>query len=399
MLSHLSFNRTEFAGSLGDLGTLLPLAAGLIIINRLDPTGIFFTIGLFYILTGLYFRVTCPVEPMKVISGYAIAMSISAAQIQASCFWVAVILLLFGLTGLIDVITRFISKPVIRGIQLATGILLLTQGVHLMLGSSKLQLVQGTAEPYLQIQRVGFLPIGLLLGLGLGLLCLVLLDNKRLPAAVVVIGAGVLIGLLAGSRQGWEDLTLGLNLPALLPYGLPTAADFSFALVILIMPQIPMTIANAVIANADLSSQYFGKKSSRVTQRGLCVSMALANAASFFLAGIPLCHGAGGLASRYRFGARTGGSNLIIGIIFLLIAVMFGEHTLILVHLLPLSVLGVLLVFAGAQLGLTVIDMHDRKEFFVILLIVGITLAANLAAGFLVGILIDRLISRDHFSI
>jgi SulP family sulfate permease len=78
---------------------------------------------------------------------------------------------------------------------------------------------------------------------------------------------------------------------------------------------------------------------------------------------------------------------------------MFGEHTLILVHLLPLSVLGVLLVFAGAQLGLTVIDMHDRKEFFVILLIVGITLAANLAAGFLVGILIDRLISRDHFSI
>ncbi len=399
MLSHLSFNRTEFAGSLGDLGTLLPLAAGLIIINRLDPTGIFFTIGLFYILTGLYFRVTCPVEPMKVISGYAIAMSISAAQIQASCFWVAVILLLFGLTGLIDVITRFISKAVIRGIQLATGILLLTQGVHLMLGNSNLQLVQGTAEPYLQIQQVGFLPVGLLLGLGLGLLCLVLLDNKRLPAAVVVIGAGLLIGLLAGSRQGWADLTLGFNLPALLPYGLPTAADFSFALVILILPQIPMTIANAVIANADLSKQYFGKKSSRVTQRGLCVSMALANATSFFLAGIPLCHGAGGLASRYRFGARTGGSNLIIGTIFLVIAVMFGEHTLILVHLLPLSVLGVLLVFAGAQLGLTVIDMHDRKEFFVILLIVGITLAANLAAGFLVGILIDRLLSRDRFSI
>ncbi|MGI9536531.1 MAG: putative sulfate/molybdate transporter [Desulfocapsaceae bacterium] len=399
MLSHLSFNRTEFAGSLGDLGTLLPLAAGLIVINQLDPTGIFFTIGLFYILTGLYFRVTCPVEPMKVISGYAIAMSLSAVQIQASCFWVFVILLVFGLTGLIDVITRFISKAVIRGIQLTTGILLLTQGVHLMLGSSKLQLVQGTAEPYLQVQSIGYLPIGMLLGLGLGLLCLVLLDNKRLPAAVVVIGAGMLIGLLAGSRQGWEDLTVGLNLPALLPYGLPTAADFSFALIILILPQIPMTIANAVIANADLSSQYFGNKSSRVTHRGLCISMALANATSFFLAGIPLCHGAGGLASRYRFGARTGGSNLIIGTIFLLIAIIFGRHTLILVHLLPLSVLGVLLVFAGIQLGLTVIDMHTRKEFFVILLIVGITLAANLAAGFVVGILIDRLLSRDCFSI
>ncbi len=399
MLSHLTFNRTEFAGSLGDLGTLLPLAAGLIVINQLDPTGIFFTIGLFYILAGLYFRVTCPVEPMKVISGYAIAMSISATQIQASCFWVFIILLLFSLTGLIDVITRFISKAVIRGIQLTTGMLLLTQGVRLMIGTSTLQLVHGSAEPHLQIQHVAFVPFGLLLGLGLGFLCLMLLDNKKLPAAVVVIGAGVAIGALVGTRQGWEEISVGLNLPQLLPYGLPTTADFSFALLILILPQMPMTIANAVIANADLSHQYFGKNSSRVTHRGLCLSMALANGVSFFLAGIPLCHGAGGLASRYRFGARTGGSNVIIGTIFLLVAIVFGSHTLAIVHLLPLSVLGVLLVFAGAQLALTVTDMHNRKDFFVILLIVGISLASNMAAGFLIGVLIDRIIRQDRFSI
>jgi SulP family sulfate permease len=395
----LSFNRTEFAGSLGDLGTLLPLAVGMIVINGLEPTGIFFTIGLFYILTGIYFRVTCPVEPMKVISGYAIAMSISAAQIQASCLWVCVILLLLGLTGLIDVISRFISKAVIRGIQMSTGFLLLIQGIHLMIGDSNLQLAQGVAEPYLRIQQIAFLPVGMVLGAGLGLLCVVLLDNKKLPAAVVVIGTGMVIGLLTGTRQGWEEVSLGVNLPLLLPYGLPTAADFSFALIILILPQIPMTVANAVISNADLSRQYFGPHSSRVTHRGLCVSMALANGASFFLAGIPLCHGAGGLASRYRFGARTGGSNLMIGLLFLLFAIFFGSHTLAFVHLLPLSVLGVLLVFAGTQLALTVLDMHTRKEFFVILLIVGITLAANLAAGFLVGIVIDRLLNRESISI
>ena len=394
----LSYNRTEFAGSLGDLGTLLPLAVGMIVINGLEPTGIFFTIGLFYILTGIYFRVTCPVEPMKVISGYAIAMSISAAQIQASCLWVCVILLLLGLTGLIDLITKFISKAVIRGIQMSTGFLLLIQGLHLMIGNSNLQLVQGLAEPYLRMQQIAFLPIGMVLGAGLGLLCLVMLDNKRLPAAVVVIGTGMVIGLLTGTRQGWEAVSPGLNLPPLLPYGMPTAADFSFALVILILPQIPMTVANAVIANADLSRQYFGQ-STRVTHRGLCVSMALANGFSFFLAGIPLCHGAGGLASRYRFGARTGGSNVMIGILFLLFAVFFGSHALAFVHLLPLSVLGVLLVFAGTQLALTVLDIHNRKEFFVILLIVGITLAANLAAGFLVGIIIDRLLSRESISI
>ena len=131
--------------------------------------------------------------------------------------------------------------------------------------------------------------------------CILLLDNRRLPAAVVVIGVGMVIGLLAGSRQGWEDTAIGLNLPELLPYSLPTAADFSFALVILVLPQIPMTVGNAVIANADLSRQYFGAEAARVSHRRLCISMALANGVSFFLAGIPLCHGAGGLASRYRF--------------------------------------------------------------------------------------------------
>jgi SulP family sulfate permease len=398
-MATLSFNRTEFSGSLGDLGTLLPLAVGLIVINGLEPTGIFFTIGLFYIFTGIYFRVTCPVEPMKVISGYAIALSISAAQIQASCLWVCAILLLLGLTGLIDLISRCISKAVIRGIQMSTGFLLLIQGLHLMIGDSTLQRAQGLAEPFLKMQHIAFLPVGLVLGAALGLLCLVFLNNKRLPAAVAVIGTGLAIGILTGTRQGWEAASPGLNLPPLLPYGLPTAADFSFALVILILPQIPMTVANAVIANADLSRQYFGEHSARVTHRGLCISMALANGLSFFLAGIPLCHGAGGLASRYRFGARTGGSNLMIGLLFLLIAVVFGSHTLAFVHLLPLSVLGVLLVFAGTQLALTVLDIHNRREFFVVLLIVGITLAANLAAGFLVGIIVDRLLSRTSISI
>ncbi len=67
------FNRRELAGSLGDLGTLLPLALGLILLNGLDATTIFITIGLFYILSGLYFRLTVPVQPMKLIAAYAIA--------------------------------------------------------------------------------------------------------------------------------------------------------------------------------------------------------------------------------------------------------------------------------------------------------------------------------------
>ena len=368
-------------------------------INELDPTPIFMVIGTFYIFSGLYFKVTCPVEPMKVISAYAIAMGISSAQIQASCFWIFILLMAIGATGLIDKIGHVIRKPIIRGVQLSTGILLLSQGVRLMAGTSSFQLLEQAAEPYLVIQNIGFLPIGIIFGVVLGILSLILLDNKRIPAALMIIACGLLTGLLLGKHSGWEHLSPGIYLPHLLPYGLPTSNDFTFALIILALPQIPMTIGNAVIANKDLSFQYFSEKSGRVTYRALCVSMALANLLSFLIGGIPVCHGAGGLASRYRFGARTGGSNLMIGSIFLAAALLLGPQIVSVINLLPLSVLGVLLVFAGAQLGLTILDLKNRKDLFVVILIVGITLASNLAAGFLVGIMIDIILRWKKISI
>lgn len=399
MAKHLKFSRMELAGSLGDLGTLLPLSVAFIMINGLNPTGIFFCVGVFYIFSGLYFRVTCPVEPMKVISGYAIAAGLTATQIQASCLWVFVILLLIGGTGFINVISRSISKSVIRGVQLSTGALLLSQGVHLMIGTSSLQILQKNAEPNLLFQAIGFIPIGIVFGSLLGFLTLFLLDNKRIPAAVVVVSTGLIIGLLFGTHKGWTDFQIGFNLPNVLPYGLPTLADFSLALLMLTIPQVPMTLGNAVIANADLSAQYFPENGQRVTPKALCISMALANLGSFFLGGMPLCHGAGGLASRYRFGARTAGSNMIIGGIFLLVALAFGDHILAIINLLPMSVLGVLLVFAGAQLALTILDLNSRNDLFVTVLIMGITLASNLAAGFLIGIVVARLLEWDKCSV
>jgi len=45
MTKNYRFDRLEFAGSLGDLGTLLPLAIGMILINGLSPSGLFFAGG------------------------------------------------------------------------------------------------------------------------------------------------------------------------------------------------------------------------------------------------------------------------------------------------------------------------------------------------------------------
>ena len=137
----------------------------------------------------------------------------------------------------------------------------------------------------------------------------------------------------------------------------------------------------------------------KVTYPASCITMGLANLLSSFIGGMPLCHGAGGLAAHYRFGARTGGSNFIIGLIFILLAVFLGPNTLSAVNLIPMSILGVLLLFAGSQLGLTIIDLQGRKEYFVILVILGITLASNLAAGFIAGVAVAHIINIEKLNV
>jgi SulP family sulfate permease len=160
-----------------------------------------------------------------------------------------------------------------------------------------------------------------------------------------------------------------------------------------------MTIGNAVIAYADLSEEYFGEASKKVTYRASCISMGLANLLSFLVGGMPLCHGAGGLAAHYRFGARTAGSNLMIGLVFIVLAVLLGRHALSVIYLMPMAVLGVLLLFAGSQLALTIIDMKERKDLFVVLVMLGITLAANLAVGFIVGIAVAYALKSERLTV
>jgi SulP family sulfate permease len=154
-----------------------------------------------------------------------------------------------------------------------------------------------------------------------------------------------------------------------------------------------------VIATGDLAKEYFGESSRKVTYPAICLSLATANIMSFFFGGMPMCHGAGGLASRFRFGARSAGSNIISGTLFLLLAFVLGKHALSVVYLIPLSALGVLLVFAGSQLALTVIDLKERKDLFVTLMMVGITLASNLAVGFVVGIALAYALKSEKLSI
>jgi SulP family sulfate permease len=389
----------ELAGSLGDLGTLLPIAIAMVLLNGLSPLGLFLSIGVYYAVSGIYFGITVPVQPMKVIGAYAIATSMSANQILASSLLMGIFLLIVGVTGAIDVIRKVTPQSVIRGVQLSTGALLISGGIKFMIGTSKFQELHNAAEPYLPFQFIGPIPISLVIGAIAGIITLLLLDNRKFPAGLIVVFGGLITGMALGAKADLGPGGIGLNLPDILPFGFPGKADFTFALFALVLPQLPMTLGNAVLAYTDLSKEYFKDRSSRVTNRNACLSMALANFFSFCLGGMPLCHGAGGLAAHYRFGARTAGSNVMIGVIFVALAVIFGNNIVHALNLLPMSILGVLLVFAGSQLTLTIMDLDHRKDYFVAILILGITLASNLAAGFIAGMIIAHLLRWEKLSV
>ena len=399
MSARFKFDRMELSGSLGDLGTLLPIAIAMVLLNGLNPLGLFLSIGVFYIVSGVYFGITVPVQPMKVIGAYAIATSMSANQILASSLLMGLFLLIIGVTGAVDIIRKVTPKSVIRGVQLSTGALLISGGIKFMIGTSKFQVLQNAVEPYLAFQSFGFIPISLVIGCIGGIVALLLLDNRKFPAGLIVVAGGLITGVALGARVDLGTGGMGLHLPEILPFGFPVKADFTFALFALVLPQLPMTLGNAVLAYTDLSKEYFGEGSARVTNRKACVSMALANFLSFFLGGMPLCHGAGGLAAHYRFGARTAGSNLMIGLIFVVLAILLGNNIVNFFNLLPMSILGVLLMFAGVQLALTIMDLDHRKDYFVATLILGITLASNLAAGFIAGMVVAQLLRWEKLSV
>lgn len=383
------FDRMEFAGSLGDLGTMLPLALGMIVLNKLYATNVFILVGFFYIASGIYFKVTTPVQPMKVIGAYAIAVGLTPSQIVASSLWMGIFVLFLGTTGLIQSIGKYTPKSTVRGVQLGVGVVLMVKGLKLMI----------MPDPNLAIQSLGPFSMSIILGAVGLVLTLFLLDNKKLPAALVIIILGIGLGILIGKPLRAGAFNWSIHFPKLIPYGWPSLNDFLWVLPVLVLPQIPMTIGNAIISNTDVMHEYFGERAYRATYRSVSNSQGVAGIVSFFLGGIPMCHGAGGLAAHYRFGARTAGANLIIGGIFVSLALIFGENMVAILNLLPFSLLGVLLVFAGLQLALMIQDVEDRKDLFVVLLMLGIALASNLAVAFIVGIIVAYALKSKKLTI
>jgi MFS superfamily sulfate permease-like transporter len=159
--------------------------------------------------------------------------------------------------------------------------------------------------------------------------------------------------------------------------------DFLIGAVFLALPQVPLTLGNAVIAISEENNRLFPDRP--VTQKGVATSTGLMNLAGAAVGAVPMCHGAGGMAGHVAFGARTGGALIILGAILLSLALFFSGSVEALFKLFPAAVLGVILFLTGAQLALGSCDFSkDKGERFVTLITAAFAVW-NVGIAFVVG--------------
>ena len=392
LVDRFRFDRVEFAGSLGDLGTLLPIVVAMILINKLSPSVVFLSFGLFYLITGYYYRLPVPVQPLKAVGAIAIAypLLITESVIGASGIIFGVILLILSISGTVNALAKIFTQPVVRGIQLSLGLVFLRKGIELIV--QKNLFLSGVAGRFAEYN------LNLILGVAVFLMILALLDNKKMPAAIAALAVGIIAGLAFG---GFDSLKFSIG-PTRIGIISPTLKDFWTAFIMLILPQIPLTIGNACVGTADTCCTLFPKNPllSKTKAGNFALTMGIANLPAGFFGAVPMCHGTGGLAAHYRFGARTGGAPLMIGALFVVMALVFGEFGFTLLAMIPNSVLGVLLIFAGLELCPLIRSLKTNEEYFVAILISGIALAVpNMAWAFGIGIVVDMFIRKMKIKI
>ena len=369
------WDRMEWAGAFGDLGTLIPFVVAYIAVVGMDPFGVLFSFGVALVIGGLHYRTPFPIQPMKAIGAVAATQAAQTATISQATVYGAdlvtgVAWLLLGLTGAANLIASWVPRHVVIGIVLGLGMGFMLDGIRMM----------STGWPVAAIGLAG---------------TLLLLTNKTFPAMFLLLFFGVVCGI---AQDPHAMAALGAIRPHL---RLPTFAlrtlswhDLMIGAAFLALPQLPLTLGNAVIAIREENNRLFPDRS--VTESSIAISTGLLNCGSAVLGGIPMCHGAGGMAGHVAFGARTGGAPIILGTVLLLLALGFSGSITVVLELLPHSVLGVILFLTGAQLALGSCDFSRIKGERFITLVTAAFSMWNVGLAFVAGITLALLLRRGR---
>ncbi|MEP0765240.1 MAG: transporter [Fimbriimonadia bacterium] len=368
----IRFDRNEFAGAFGDIGTDLPLIVGMILVAGLDAASVLILFGAMQVLTALWYRMPIPVQPLKAVAALVIAQKLSADVVYGAGLAIGLVMLVLTVTGGLDLLARLIPKLVIRGIQFGLGLQLSTLALR--------EFVPAEGVAGFWLAGAGFV------------LAIMFLGNRKYPAALFVIGLGVLYALVAKAPVAGALDGLGLRLPEVRTIGW---AEVWTGFVLLALPQIPLSLGNSVLATKQLVADYFPERP--ISLRKIGFTYSVMNLINPFFGGVPTCHGSGGLAGHYAFGARTGGSVVIYGAMYLVLGLFLSGGFASVIQVFPKPILGVILAFEGLALMVLVRDQAapDVPRYALpIALMVGL-MAVGLPYGYVIGMAVGAVLAAS----
>nr|POF01017.1 molybdate transporter 1 [Quercus suber] len=325
---------SELSGSLGDLGTLLPLMIAMALKGSIDlPATLVFS-GLTNIFTGIYYGIPLPVQPMKAIASVAISQGFSKQETAAAGLTMGIAVFLLSATGLLRWLNRVVPVPVVKGIQVGAGLALVINA-----GTSMLKPLDLTFPGYdnrlWAIAAFLFLILAALF--------------RRLPYALIVFIFGLVIaGAVPNQDESHSPSPSSLWHPITV---VPRGQAWKTGALDAAIPQLPLTTLNSILAVTSLSASLFPSFPATPSTTSIGFSVAVANLVSCWFGAMPVCHGSGGLAGQYRFGARSGASIIILGAIKLILGLFVGEAIVPLVQRFPKSLLGIMVLAAGVELA------------------------------------------------
>ena len=354
------------AGSFGDIGTDLPLLLGIILASGLDAGGVFIVFGCLQILTGFLYGLPMPMQPLKAMAVLVISQKITGSVLLGGGLAIGLMMMFLTLSGGLQILARSIPTCVVRGIQFGLGLSLASLALKTYIPSMGMP--------------------GYALACVSGFLVIALWGNRRMPAGLFVIGLGALFAFCTDLDFKIIGQGAGFHLPS--PQ-LPTLDDVWLGFLLLALPQLPLSLSNSLIATEQTVADLFPER--RVSIQKLGLTYSAVNLMAPLVGGIPVCHGCGGLAGHYAFGARTGGSVILYGSFYLSVGLFFSEALQEVIKLFPLPILGVVLLFEALTLLALIKDQAASPRRLKIALLVGVV-AFTTPQGFLVGLVLGCLV-------
>ncbi len=344
----------DLTGAIGDSVTVLPIVVAIAVVTDLSLALILVWFGVFQIVWGGYYGVPISVEPMKALAGLLLAGAVTTGEFIVGGLLAGVVLVGIGLTGALERVRTLFGERVVRGVQLGVALLLVESGLGL-----------AVSDPPLAV------------GAGVIALVVTALGRGRL-SGLSVLGVG---GIVAFTQVGLPSI----GVPPLVPGAHLSVDSITKDMVGATAGQLTMTIGNAAVATSLLLGDFYDRD---VCPDTLSTSMGIMNLIAVPFGGVPMCHGSGGVAGKYAFGARSPAANLVLGLGYIVVAVTAVG----LVAAYPLSMLGVILLLVALQLAQT--SLKETSDYpFVILVGIG-SILLNIGIAFTGAIFLHLLLTR-----